>query len=317
MARVAPSPIQRSLRDLVRRHASQFSPAERKVARALLAAYPVAGLESLVKFADRAGVSPPTVVRFVLKLGFSGYPAFQQALRDEVQEWVSSPLSRYHSFGDRRLPAARLSEGFDHLSTNLTSTLGGLHQAELESVARLLADPRRRIFAVGGRFSHILSSYLIDHLKFLRRGAHTLSANSTSLLAEAMELRERDVLVAFDFRRYQRDTFACVRTADRQGATVVVFTDQWLSPAAESARYVLTSVSHGLDPFDSYIGGVALVEILVASVAAQLGEKGRHRMEGLDRVFLPVVWSAESAQDVGNPQDLPQPGSRSRPSREL
>ena len=56
-----------------------------KVARALLSNYPAAGLNTVAHLAQVAGVSGPTVVRFVARLGFEGYPDFQQALLAEVR----------------------------------------------------------------------------------------------------------------------------------------------------------------------------------------------------------------------------------------
>src|SRR5690242_7210078 len=81
--------------ELVRHRLDSLSPAERRLARALLASYPIAGLESVARFAERAGVSPPMVTRFITKLGFRGYPEFQEILREEVQARLSSPLERY------------------------------------------------------------------------------------------------------------------------------------------------------------------------------------------------------------------------------
>src|SRR5947209_18734870 len=81
--------------ELVRQRLDSLSPAERRQARALLASYPIAGLESVARCAERAGVSPPTVTRFITKLGFHGYPEFQESLRLEVQARLSSPLARY------------------------------------------------------------------------------------------------------------------------------------------------------------------------------------------------------------------------------
>src|SRR6202171_241195 len=81
--------------ELVRQRLDSLSPAERKLARVLLASYPIAGLESVARFAERARVSPPTVTRFITKLGFSGYPEVQETLRNEVQARLSSPLTRY------------------------------------------------------------------------------------------------------------------------------------------------------------------------------------------------------------------------------
>jgi DNA-binding MurR/RpiR family transcriptional regulator len=55
----------------------ELTQAERKVARILMADYPVGGLDPIAKLAAAAGVSAPTVVRLVAKLEFDGYPEFQ------------------------------------------------------------------------------------------------------------------------------------------------------------------------------------------------------------------------------------------------
>src|SRR5438874_235041 len=97
--------------ELVRQHLDLLSPAERRLARALLASYPIAGLESVARFAERAGVSPPTVTRFIAKLGFRGYPEFQENLRDEVQarrsEVATSCCSPTNGCRQRRLSHVR------------------------------------------------------------------------------------------------------------------------------------------------------------------------------------------------------------------
>jgi len=86
---------QGGLAEGIRRRLGECSPAERKVGRVLLAAYPSAGFETVARLAERAGVSGPTVVRFVNRLGFRGFPDFQQALREELAERTASPLSLY------------------------------------------------------------------------------------------------------------------------------------------------------------------------------------------------------------------------------
>ena len=57
----------------------ELTPAERKVARTLLARYPAAGLESTAALAAAAGTSKPTVLRLLARLGFGSYPDFQDA----------------------------------------------------------------------------------------------------------------------------------------------------------------------------------------------------------------------------------------------
>ncbi len=76
-----------------------MTPAERRVARTLLETYPTAGLESLPQLADGAGVTGPTVLRFVRKIGFDGYPDFQRSLRQEVQARTEGLPSLYETRG--------------------------------------------------------------------------------------------------------------------------------------------------------------------------------------------------------------------------
>ena len=56
--------------------------AERRMAMALLRQYPVAGLETVARLAEAAETSGPTVLRLVTRLGYHGFPSFQQALLD-------------------------------------------------------------------------------------------------------------------------------------------------------------------------------------------------------------------------------------------
>src|SRR6202035_2613545 len=99
--------------ELVRHRLASLSPAERKLARVLLASYPIAGLESVARFAERARVSPPTVTRFITKLGFRGYPEFQETLRHEVQARLSSPLARYRDDQPGRETDSVLSDALE------------------------------------------------------------------------------------------------------------------------------------------------------------------------------------------------------------
>ncbi len=77
-----------------------LSPSERKVARLLLSGPPTIGLESSARLAQRACVSGPTISRFVThQLGFEGFAAFQDALREEISARVVSPVETYRQAG--------------------------------------------------------------------------------------------------------------------------------------------------------------------------------------------------------------------------
>jgi DNA-binding MurR/RpiR family transcriptional regulator len=267
--------------ELVRQRLDSLSPAERRLARVLLASYPIAGLESVARFAERAGVSPPTVTRFITKLGFRGYPEFQESLRHEVQARLSSPLERYR---DEPAQDSAIKTALDVSAHNLQATLDLLSERDVKEAIDLLSDVRRRIMVLGGRVSGPLARYLAGQLHLLRPGIDLVDSERSAPAQQLIDMRKTDVLVVFDYRRYQKDTIESTRVAAGRGCDVILFTDQWLSPASAFARQVLVTSVETVGPFDSLVGAMALVEALVAAVLAKLGSRAEARMQNLERL---------------------------------
>jgi len=278
-----------SIVSLVRRKMGELSVSERKVGRALLAAYPIAGLETVGQLAARANVSGPTVMRFASKLGYEGFADLQQALLREVQEKLTSSLALM----ERKPPEPEetvLSRSLATFVEQLYATFDGLPPAEFQSVVELLADERRPVVSIGGRFSGILAFYLVAHLRMLRAGCGHVTDSSAPGFDELIDIGRRTVVVVFDYRRYQNSTIEFARRAAGRGATIILFTDPWLSPIAEFARHVLTSTMGTPSAFESQVAATATVEAVIAGVAAHLGEKARPRLEELERLRAGVTW---------------------------
>ena len=270
--------------ELVRQRLNDLSPAERKLARALLASYPIAGLESVARFAERAHVSPPTVTRFITKLGFRGYPEFQETLRHEVQARLSSPLTRYRDDQPARGTDSMLSDALEISSNNLKATLDVLSYRDVSEAVELMADVRRRVMVLGGRVSAPLARYLAAQLHLLRPGIGLVDAERSGPAQQLIDMRRGDVLVVFDYRRYQGDTIESARLASAQGCNVILFTDPWLSPASGFARQVIVASVDTIGPFDSLVGAMAVVEGVVAAVLSRLGPRAQARMQSLERL---------------------------------
>jgi DNA-binding MurR/RpiR family transcriptional regulator len=259
----------------------ELTHAERKVARALMADYPVGGLDPVAKLAAAAGVSAPTVVRLVAKLGFDGYAEFQQSLKSEVSVRLSSPLQMHAERPETGREGA-LPRAERLLCDGIRSSFARLPPGEFEQAVRLLADPRRSVTLIGGRFSTMLAEYLAAHLRILRSRVQVLSAAGPDRVSSMLDVGRRDVLVAFDYRRYQHDTVRLAMTAKDQGATLVAFTDPYLSPLAARADVILTSSVTSPSPFDALTPAVALVEAMITALVDRLGDAPRSRMARYD-----------------------------------
>ncbi|GEM_PF-36952 len=263
----------------IRQRLGGLSQSERRVARVLLSGPPTIGLESSARLAQHAGVSVPTVSRFIAQLGFSSYAAFQRQLHEEIAARMMPPVEVYrrHQAGQR--PADVLSTSAKTAGDAVMASVAGLDPDEFRRAVALLADGGRQVLAVGGWFSQLLAGYLASVLRELRHGVRLVQPSATDRAGAIADVGKRDVLAAFDFRRYERDTLEIARAARAAGARIVLFTDPWLSPVADIADAVLTAEVSGPSPFESLTPALAVVETLIAAVVDELGETGRQRFE--------------------------------------
>ena len=257
---------------------SSLSKAERRVGRALLADYPSAGLASAARLAERAEVSPPPVLRFAQSLGYDGFAGLQVALRAELTAQSSGPITR--------LPDAPAAGGLlDRLlrqargqNDRALETLAMLPEPALDAAVALLSDAGRPVHLHGGRFSHLLAAHLAAHLEQLRPGVRLLTDPRGRDLGSMMELTRRDVVVLFDYHRYQRSAAELAAAVHRAGATVVLITDDLACPVAPDAEVVLAASSTVGTVYQSMAAGFLLTELLIPLVMDAIGEPARTRM---------------------------------------
>jgi DNA-binding MurR/RpiR family transcriptional regulator len=264
MSAAPPTSVAEAIRDRL----DLFTASERRAARALLANYPMLGLETVAEFSDRCGVSSPTILRFVARLGYSHYPDFQRRLREEVEAQLKSPLSKAE-------PAAQPGDLPPHLAfaaaaaENIAETFRHMPQAEFDAVAALLADPKRPVHLLGGRFTDAIARYMAAHLRILRPGVQHIDGQPTNWRDRLVDVGRKDVLVVFDIRRYQEDLASFAQAASERQAAIVLVTDQWLSPIARIALHVLPARIQVPSAWDSSAALLTIAEALIAAVTTR------------------------------------------------
>ncbi len=259
--------------------------AERQLAGSLLENYPVSGLSSITAVAKKAQVSTPTVVRMVQKLGFSGFPEFQEELRREIEEKISNPIEKYDTWAARAPDQHILNRFTEAVIGNIRQSLAQVDTASFDAVADLLADTGHAVWLVGGRITHALAEYLFLHLQVVRPGVTLIRSLTNAWPHDLLNLGAGDVLVVFDVRRYENATLRLAQMARERGARIVLFTDQWGSPVAAHADHVLSSRIAAPSAWDSNVVPMLLLETVLAAVQERTWEETRARMEALEEMF--------------------------------
>ncbi|MEF3048264.1 MurR/RpiR family transcriptional regulator [Tabrizicola sp. L79] len=274
-----------TVEDRMRAALPDLTRAERQLATHILRHYPVAALGSITALAKSAEVSTPTVVRLCQKLGYKGYPDYQGALRGEVEAMLVSPIAKHDRWAGGAPDAHVLNRFADAVVANLQATLGQIDHAEFDAAAQLLADNRRKIFAMGGRITHAMADYFVTLMKVVRPDVTLMSDMSNTWPPALLDMAKGDILLVFDIRRYENSVLQLVELAVEQGAEVILITDRWVSPAASHARHTLSCHIEAPSAWDSTVSILVLVETLLASVQALTWSSTEQRMKRLETLY--------------------------------
>jgi RpiR family carbohydrate utilization transcriptional regulator len=241
--------------------------AERRVAECLLAQPAEAGYDSVGRLAERAGVSPATVVRLSRRLGYAGYAALKLAVAHEA--------GRADQFGYRAQggSTARLHERV--MADDAHSIRGGaqaIDAAAFEDAHAAIAGARQVMFAgVGG--SAALAA--LAAFRFAALGVRATSAMDALVQhLQADTLQAGDVCVAISHTGESRDTIDVATAAAGAGATTIGVTSSAGSPLTQAVQIALVCADqHDATARELFANPVAMVSALGAlhaGVAARL-----------------------------------------------
>lgn len=270
--------------------------ADRKLAQAVLADYPFNGLQTVTELSALTGVSPPSITRFVAKLGFAGYSEFQRRLIGELKEGARSPLDLMA--GASRLPRDRFLDDYAARVGQVAREMAESVPPEtLERVCALLADRSRQVFTLGGRISDAIAQYLAVHLQQVRDRVVHLPQVPEQWPDHLMRMRRQDVVILFDFRRYQPDIARLARLVrEERRASVVLVTDKWLSPVARQASHVFGLPIGIGTAWDTGITAMALAEAMIVRVSEADWPAARARIAALE-----ALRPGHDGQEAGDP----------------
>jgi DNA-binding MurR/RpiR family transcriptional regulator len=260
-----PKPAPTTIAERLRLKTHALTAAERKLMATLFANYPMAGLASITEFAREAKVSTPSVLRLAKKLGFSGFPSFQEELRAELSAQLQNPISKHNRWTEKAPETHILNRFATAALDNLSGSLKLMDHRSFDAIVAILANPKNQVTVAGGRITRPLAEYLVTHLAMARPGVQALPAEPVHWPQALLDMGRSHVFIVFDIRRYDARMLEFAVSARERGARVVLITDQWISPIARIATYSLPLRIEVPSSWDSNVVPLFVAEALVAA----------------------------------------------------
>lgn len=262
---------------------STFSKGQKRIGRYILDHYDQAAFMTASKLGKLTEVSESTVVRFAAELGFDGYPAMQKALQEMARNRLTST---------QRIQAAENIYDRDVLSSVLQADIENLRQISMDedrdtfqtAVEKIVHA--RHIYILGARSSTHLAGYLYFYMQMIFENVTLVQASAAGEIFEQLfRSGEGDVMIAFSFPRYSKDTINAARFARSRGAEIIAITDQKQSPVAQMSSAALLAPSEMLSFIDSMTAPMSLINALLVGIATKMGTDVTKTFTTLERLW--------------------------------
>jgi DNA-binding MurR/RpiR family transcriptional regulator len=250
----------------------QLTDAQKRAAHYIMDHYEESIFLTAAKLARKAGVSEATIVRLAQVLGFDGYPKFQQMLRTNLQDRLTTVTRLEQTVKSVRTDGDILAKIMQEDIRNLSETLRDI---SLETFHQAVTDMKnaRRIFVVGLRGAHAPALVLALYLRFLGKQASPVIPGYGDVWNTLHGMCADDLTIGISLPRYTKLTIDILEYARENGARVGAITDSLVSPLARNADWVLP-VHSRLDSFiESFTAAMSLVNALLTELSIQNPEE--------------------------------------------
>ncbi len=266
---------------LIQANRDVLSPAERRVADLVLSDPHAVAFGTVASVARAAQTSGGSVVRFTARLGLDGFAALQERVQADLTPARRRAAERIREPGGDD-PLARSAE----VATEaVRATLDGIDRAAFGAAVALLATRSRSVLVMAADASQGIGAQFATELGMLRPGVVDVHGTEVAVRRALALLSPGDVVVTLDLPRYDRWLLAALDQAHQGEARIVALTASALSPLARHAELVFTIASETPGPFDSHVAALALLESLVAGVAAKLRSTATDRLERIETAW--------------------------------
>lgn len=235
------------------------------------------------QLARAAGVSEATVVRFVDRLGYPGYPDFIRDLR----EFVDAQLTLIDRVALAPVNGATAERVFRVAQEEIANLEEFYANADFETIAkasRLLIESRC-IYVTGSRLSYTFAYYLGWSLTKIRGHVHILKGSDSTSIDWLTIAPADSLVVIFATSRYPNELIRLARLARRLGQKLLVVSDSATCPVNQFADLYIVARCLHFPLIGSPSLMASLINCLTTEMIARGGESLKPHQERLEQTY--------------------------------
>ncbi len=264
----------------------------------LIAEYMLANIHSIcfmtaTELAARVGVSDSSVIRLCRDLGYKGYTHLQNDLQRGIQNQVEhqidtnvdvllSPLEKLAKLSPNLAEADIVNQYLNLTIANIKTVVDANNLEKFEQIARILKEADNK-YICGFRGCRGLADWMAFLLGHMVPNVYRNTHADSDGIEKMLDIKPNDCVVLFSYHRYSTMALEIAAIAKNAGAKLVVFTEKVTAPVAVGADAIMINDVKGLTFFNSHIGVMFGLELIVSILSKMIGQSNDTRLKMLEK----------------------------------
>ncbi len=228
---------------------------------------------SVQEVSGETGISVASVVRFAQSTGFSGYSELREAIAESLQSQLSGKTI-FPLFDKRKIEEDLLTAVANQDIKNINDTLSLIERENFQKAVKEIGKAER-VFTAGLGISYILAEILAYQLTQVGIDASVFKHDYTIFHEQIMFLNKRDLVIAFSFPPYSKETIEACEYAAGKGIKIITITNKEASPVTHYSDINLVVQSENM----LYTNSFAAISVVINAIATECAMKNKQKAE--------------------------------------
>ncbi len=272
-----------NLEEMIKSNLERMTKSEYKVATYFLTNPNEFAFKTLDLIAEKMNISTTSVIRFCRKLGFSGYKAFQDEVRNGFKYELTLP-DKFERTVKAESFAPHISQTVHKAIDCIEQTFENLDASQINDAVYAI-NKAKRVFCFGLKESFALAHYAYTRFLTVRNDVFMLTAGQGGEIESVLSLKEDDVCIFFLFHRYTKQSPQILELLKKKGVKVILITSPPYDEVEKNASVLFPCFVNINGIKNSAVASVCLIDHLCNAAVVASGDKALSYMKETEILF--------------------------------
>lgn len=273
----------KEIKERIQQHYEKLPVNQRKIAEYFIESFDRIPFLNVQEVSEATSSSVASIVRFAQRVGFSGYSAMRDEIATTLQQHIENK-EIFTLFDKSKINQDFLTSVANQDIQNINETILSTERASFKKAIDLIVSSEK-VCTLGLGISHLLAKILSYQLSQVAVPSYTFTNNSFTFLEQLLTLKTSDLIIAFSFPPYSKETIEAAKFASERKIKVISITNKQTAPVSFYSDVTLIVKSENMLFTNSFAAISVIINAIATECAVRNKSKAKKMIKDLNKLL--------------------------------